>query len=278
MCYRLPRVFFRMTFLNPLLSTQKRIRCADEYAKSTRPSKVSGALLPLEYYLERLVAKVENPLPSWNLSNPACEWNGVRCKNKEIQGLTWHKLNIGGELNFATLSSFLYFEEIVIKSTSLSGNIPLENFPESMELIALAMNLFSGPIDLTRLPSHLKKCHLYQNKLSEEIDLTQLPLTLEVLSLHENAFSGTVELTKLPPKLRHLVLSDNIFEGSIDLGSLPDALEHFWIENNRFSGIVDLRLVSPTLVYFDLTGNFFEEFIGTGPSCAKLRPQISERE
>ena len=265
-----------MPILSSLLFTHAHAFCVDQHSGYMKASKVRSTNLPLEYYLERLVSNIENPLPSWNISIPACEWQGVSCKDKEVQALEWQKINIGGQLNFASFKFFPFLQNIDIAYTSISGSITLESFPESLELMTLARNSFSGHIELASLPSNLQKCKLFHNQLSGEIDLTRLPCTVEVLSLHENMFSGPVDLTKLSPKMRHLVLSDNKFEGSIDATSFPESLEHFWIEKNRLSGIVDLRLVSQKLVFFNLSGNYFKEFIGPGPPCATLYPQNPE--
>ena len=44
---------------------------------SSRPGKVHGSVLPQEYELERLVADVLHPDPSWTTSTAACNWARV---------------------------------------------------------------------------------------------------------------------------------------------------------------------------------------------------------
>ena len=151
---------------------------------SSRPGKVHGSVLPQEYELERLVADVLHPDPSWTTSTAACNWARVGCnEHGEVTELQWHT------------DSDLDMHE------ALFGTLHLEHLPRTILRVSASVNKFSG-----------SDC------------FSTLPPSLTDLELRCNAFTGMINFSDFPSKLQVIRLGYNKLEGEVDLGGLPTDL------------------------------------------------------
>ena len=101
---------------------------SDTAGENRKAGKVRGVALPLEYELERLVSNIVNPLPSWNTSVPAHQWEGVDCSGgREILGFVAKGKRLMGSFQWSTLPRSLL--EFSVYNNKLSGELDLVGLP-----------------------------------------------------------------------------------------------------------------------------------------------------
>ena len=101
---------------------------------TTRTGKVRGMSLPPEYELTKFISNVQGLYMSWSTATPACEWDGVMCREEgEVIRIAWH-------------------------ARELSGTLHWDSIPRSVKKMDLSSNELSGCINFASLPLDLKKC------------------------------------------------------------------------------------------------------------------------
>ena len=152
---------------------------------TVRAGKVTGASLPVEYSLERVVQKVESHHPTWSTNTPACEWKHIDCdKSGNVVDLQWSHLHLRGELNVKYLPVTLV--ALFLHQNELSGNFPFETLPPALQTVTLSINQFTGTPNLCNIPPMLEYLSMSKNKFEGNADFSSLPLTLSELYLNSN--------------------------------------------------------------------------------------------
>ena len=233
-------------------------------ARKSYGAKVRGTVMPQEYELEKLLERITSRYDSWNVSNHACDWSGMKCnEEREVTVIDWTCCGIRGPLNWAHLPSTL--KEMYACGDEIQGDLPLEDFPNHLEVLSLFDNYLRGELDFSQLPKTMKQLFLNRNDFEGHVDLTCLPTTLLYLELQQNTLCGEVRLDKLPEGLQGLNLGENEFSGTLDLEHLPTTLEELRLDHNEFEGTVDLSELPDTLSKLDLSGNTDLTGYGYGP-------------
>ena len=175
---------------------------SDTASENRKAARVRGALLPLEYDLERLVSNIVNPLPSWNVSMPAHQWEGVECSDGEVL-------------------------EFVVECKKLEGSLECNTLPRSLTRFSVYKNKLRGELDLVNLPPHLCTLDASYNQFTGNIDLCHLPLTLTSLILSANKLRGHVTFTNLPSGMRNLSVRNNAeLTGTVEVRLLPLSMKY----------------------------------------------------
>jgi Leucine-rich repeat (LRR) protein len=137
----------------------------------------------------------------WLVLSDECEWLGVTCESKQIDGTT---------VNAVTA--------LEIRSNAINSNIPPDFvLLESIEILDLSDNEMEQDLSTFSWKSMI---------------------SLLVLRLDSNSFSGDIGIfTELPVQLKVLSIGDNAFTGTIPDGiSALVALNELNIESNELSG------------------------------------------
>ena len=181
----------------------KAFEFSDTAGESRKAGRVRGALLPAEYELERLISNIVNPLPSWNASVPAHQWEGVDCSDEgNILVFVSEETNLRGTLLWDALPRSLH--RFSVFTNQLTGGIDLVNLPPHLSGFDVSYNQFTGRVDLSHLPSTLSSLILSMNKLSGQLTIANLPSGLLSLSLRHNAeLVGTISAQLLPESLTY---------------------------------------------------------------------------
>uniref|UniRef100_A0A7S4PF52 Leucine-rich repeat protein n=1 Tax=Paramoeba aestuarina TaxID=180227 RepID=A0A7S4PF52_9EUKA len=188
--------------------------CADATIGKFEKSSLSQQTL-MELLISKLTANAETICDSPDYPIEITSWNGLRLnKENEVLRIVWNSFYV-------------------------SGSMPLEYLPLTVEAVSMPCNYLSGTIDLTQLPDTLQRLDLQGNRLEGTIDLTCLPVSLSELTVSQNKLVGTVDLIQLPPNMSELDLSENDFEGVTDFTKLPDSLKVIHVTKTKLSGEVD---------------------------------------
>ena len=176
--------------------------------KATKAGRVRGVLLPQEYDLERMIQNIVNPLPSWNASTPAREWQGVQCSDEgNILKFEAESKSLRGTLLWSLLPRSL--TRFSVYANDLSGEIDLGDLPEKLRSLNASYNRFTGTVDLCHLPSTLCSLILSKNYLSGHVTFEHLPSIIRSLALRNNAeLTGTVHSQSLPMGLKYTAFTD----------------------------------------------------------------------
>ncbi|KAL9229049.1 hypothetical protein vseg_004565 [Gypsophila vaccaria] len=177
-------------------------------------------------------------LTSWTESNSACQFSGVSCDpvTRNVSAILLENVSLGGILS-PSLCRLQGLTKLVLTSTLLSGNLPLElDQCRSLKVLNLTDNEFVG-----RIP-----------------DFSELK-NLEVLDFSGNFFRG-----EFPTWVGHLTrlvsvgLGDNMFdEGTIpeSLGNLKNLTWLFLSNCNRVGDIPESIFGLQQLDTLDLSKN-----------------------
>ena len=172
-------------------------------APRTRPSKVSSAIQPPAFLLERFLAHLGNASASWNTHTPVCTWEGVICDKTE------------------------HVQTVELGAHSLSGSPAWGFLPESLSILNLSHNKLSGTVDFDSFPMQLTKLDLGQNSFTGHVTFLSLPQTLRYLDLSHNEFTGCDALTTIRVGLREMYINHNLqLIGFVDVPKLPKSLVH----------------------------------------------------
>mmetsp|Transcript_28375 Transcript_28375/g.39330 ORF Transcript_28375/g.39330 Transcript_28375/m.39330 type:complete len:197 (-) Transcript_28375:307-897(-) len=175
------------------------VATADNIPAHSKLGKLRGVTLPVEYDLERYIQNLDKIDPTWNITTPACEWNGVNC-----------------DASNGLISSFDWGDR------GMSGTPMWEYLPSSITYIRLAFNSLSGPVPFGDLPRNMTVLNVTQNMFSGELDFGALPTTMKNLFLSRNEFSGLVDSSTFPESLTLLYVSNNVnLYGEIRMNGLP---------------------------------------------------------
>ncbi|HDQ71202.1 MAG TPA: hypothetical protein ENN19_03780 [Chloroflexi bacterium] len=178
----------------------------------------------------------------WLVTNEACAWHGVTCRDGHVVALDLSENRLNGPLP-PEIGDLTGLTILALSSNQLSGSIP----PELANLTALTElhlgdNPLSGPIpawigDLTALTG----LYLWGNEFNGPIPPELGNLTgLTILALSNNRLSGSIppELGNLTA-LKELYLWNNELKGSIppELGNLTP-LTMLALSENQLSGSI----------------------------------------
>ena len=176
--------------------------------------RVRRADLPQEYTLALFIKSLPNPRKSWSTHTPACEWEGVKCNEKNsVERLEWSGLGLSGEFQWSSLPSSLLHLNLSsgfnYNSTCvyLKGEIPHVDFASLprglLELILKELGI-SGSLEVSDLPPSLRILDLYGNNIQGSLDFTAFPETMIKIFLHCNSIYGVPDFSKLPHGLQTL--------------------------------------------------------------------------
>mmetsp|Transcript_17081 Transcript_17081/g.23680 ORF Transcript_17081/g.23680 Transcript_17081/m.23680 type:complete len:228 (+) Transcript_17081:61-744(+) len=211
----------------------------------SRAAKVRGNL-PQEFELAQLIKDIENPLPSWNTSTPACKWKGVVCTDGiHISKIRWSRRT--------TLPPHLRTRSLC--GNGFSGRLHLQHLPQSLETLDVSVNRAHGSVDLTRLPHGLTLLYLNKNMLSGNVVFDCLPQTMKYLNLGNNQFTGCLDFRHLPLTLTSLSCNDNNFDTLVPVQNLPPELRYLHLQNNpELKGVLEKSTFPVILTSVDVTG------------------------
>ena len=168
-----------------MINSLLRILSADTPSKPATRAKIRGAVLPVEYDLERFISNVTNPSSTWTVANHAFKWDGVRKNRDEVVG------------------------EIVWQGRSLSGTLCWEYMPSTLTFFDIQDNRMAGEVTFSVLPHTLKTLTLSRNCFTGHLDMASVPRTLSALFLVSNRFHGEVRTRQIYPELAYFYISDN---------------------------------------------------------------------
>lgn len=215
--------------------------------------------------LEGFYTKTDGPNwylgSNWFQSASPCQWEGIRCANGQIVGISLARKHLKGSIP-TEIGQFLALQTLSLTGNNgLNGSIPMEIGDLSqLKELNLADNDLRGTIPsvLGNL-SQLTLLNFSCNELTGEIPTELSQLTqLEKLFLNCNYFTGTIPtwLGDLA-HLQELALSGNQFTGSIpaELGNLSQ-LKSLLLEGLQLSGSIPATLSQLTqLQHLSLTAN-----------------------
>jgi len=146
--------------------------------------KLSGAGLPEEYLMERVVRNLSPSHPTWRPSVALCSWEGIKCDGaQKVTWIRWDWRQLRGTLSWALPPGLVYF--------------------------GVQSNEIHGEVEFSQLPLHLQHFYLSENGFTGKVDLAGMPRSLDCIALDCNLLSGEVEFHALPPNLRMLMLQKN---------------------------------------------------------------------
>jgi len=211
----------------------------------SRAAKVRGNL-PQEFELAQLIKDIENPLPSWNTSTPACKWKGVVCTDGiHISKIRWSRRT--------TLPPHLRTRSLC--GNGFSGRLHLQHLPQSLETLDVSVNRAHGSVDLTRLPHGLTLLYLNKNMLSGNVVFDCLPQTMKYLNLGNNQFTGCLDFRHLPLTLAKLYCNDNKFNAIVRFHSLPLSMVFLQLRNNpELQGVLEKSSFPATGTEINISG------------------------
>ena len=187
-----------------------------------KPAKVSGVPLPPQYDLLRLLQDVENLLPSWNSTTPACEWEQVSCKpSGQIAAIYWCDKKFRGSLIWNYLPSKL--ERLNVARNQLSGDVPFDVLPATLKGINLSNNRFSGTPSFRYLPA-LNGVGLRANNFEGWVNFEFLALSVRHLFVNDNLMlQGSLNVAERA-KMNYDINNTNISSSNGELSAFPDTL------------------------------------------------------
>ena len=199
-----------------------------------KPSKVSRAVLPVEFQFLKIVRNIGNKRHTWREDVAASDWSGfsVQRENNTLEKIVW-------------------------TGWRLEGNVSWSDIPTTVTQIHAGSCALTGVVPFHLLPSNLQGLSISQNNLEGELFTKYLPSSLEVLNLGKNLFSGELDLSMLPQALRFVYLDRNRFRDTIQLDGLPSGLLTLNVSFNELSGRLHLRNLPPRLISMELMENFF---------------------
>eukprot|EP00008_Paramoeba_atlantica_P003214 CAMPEP_0201491684 /NCGR_PEP_ID=MMETSP0151_2-20130828/30807_1 /ASSEMBLY_ACC=CAM_ASM_000257 /TAXON_ID=200890 /ORGANISM="Paramoeba atlantica, Strain 621/1 / CCAP 1560/9" /LENGTH=192 /DNA_ID=CAMNT_0047878159 /DNA_START=51 /DNA_END=629 /DNA_ORIENTATION=- len=174
----------------------------------SRPSKVRGAYLPVEYDLEQLVRRIDNPNPTWCAAVPLKNWNGIILDSEgRVTKIHWGARFLKGKICWQHLPSTVVL--FSLQSNELSGTVGWEYLPEILQVFNLSHNKFTGKVLLDSLPLTLTELYLEHNSFEGIVDFLALREGIIVLSLSNNPYlSGQTYVSKRPKSLGFLEIFD----------------------------------------------------------------------
>ncbi|XVF83241.1 hypothetical protein PTKIN_Ptkin16aG0119100 [Pterospermum kingtungense] len=203
-------------------------------------------------------------LASWNASVHFCEWEGVRCgqRQQRVISLRLTGMQLGGFLS-PSIGNLCFLREANLSNNGLQGNIPREfGQLRRLRFLNLSYNNLQGniPRELSNC-SNLQWIALNHNSLSGIIPLDLGDNDMKniiVLSLSDNNLIGSIpfSLGNLS-LLGDLRLVDNHLEGIIPyaLGRLVN-LKTLSIGQNNLSGTIPSSIYNlSSLIYFGMATN-----------------------
>ena len=154
---------------------------------------------------------------SWDINQPATEWDGITIKDNKVIGISLLFNNMNGELP-SSIGHLKHLETLELSFNKLKGTIP----KEIGDLSKLKVLAFNGNNLIGNIPpsignlSSLTQLHLSSNQLIGEIPETIANLEyLEILNVFDNNMSG-----EIPSQLAHsrnlkqLMVAENNFNPS----------------------------------------------------------------
>ncbi|VFQ59649.1 unnamed protein product [Cuscuta campestris] len=145
-----------------------------------------------------------------------------------------------------------------VRHNDLSGTLPPDAFPQSLQFLSLSWNRLSGPVDriLTGL-TNLNYLDLSMNRFNGGIPGSIFNFPITNLQLQRNNFSGRVTPAG-HVTIPTVDLSYNHLYGEIS--PLFSTVQNLYINNNRFTGEVPVvfvdRLLSASIQLLYLQHNF----------------------
>ncbi|XP_010689394.2 probable inactive receptor kinase At5g10020 [Beta vulgaris subsp. vulgaris] len=187
-------------------------------------------------------------LDSWNAKSVASDgcpqkWDGVSCRNGNVESIMLNDAGLIGVFDFKTISSLKMLRNLSISNNQLSGDLLEISYLESLENLDLSRNSFQGvmPSNFTKL-KNLVYANLSTNNFEGLVPSVFLNLKeLKYLDLHSNRFSGdAMKLVSELGGLSVLDLSCNQFSGQLDIGlgrpSFVSNIQVFNVSQNALAG------------------------------------------